>query len=57
MVFASKFMSEVLECAPQARISPRRVLSRHAYNELTDIPSPSEVGLGSGSCCHRTWLR
>ena len=34
---ASKFMSEVLECAPQARISPRRVLSRHAYNELTDI--------------------
>ena len=18
---------------------------------------PSEVGLGSGSCCHRTWLR
>ena len=54
MVFASKFMSEVLECALQARISPRRVLSRHAYNELTDIPSPSEVGLGSGSCCHRT---
>ena len=20
-------------------------------------PSPSEVGLDSGSCCHRTWLR
>ena len=34
---ASEFMSEVLECAPQARISPRRVLSRHAHNEFTDI--------------------
>ena len=33
----SEFMSEVLECTPQARISPRRVLLRHAYNELTDI--------------------
>ena len=29
-------MLEVLECAPQARISPRRVFLRHAYNELTD---------------------
>ena len=34
---ASEFMSEVLECAPQARISPRRVLPRHAHNELTDV--------------------
>ena len=33
---ASEFMSEVLECASQARISPRRVLPRHAHNELTD---------------------
>ena len=30
-------MFEVLECAPQARISPHRVLLRHAYNELTDV--------------------
>ena len=30
-------MFEVLDCAPQARISPRRVLSRHVYNELTDV--------------------
>ena len=30
-------MFEVLECAPQARISPRPVLLRHAYNELTDV--------------------
>ena len=37
MVLRPKFISEVLECAPQARISPRRVLLRHAYNELTDI--------------------
>ena len=37
MVFASEFMSEVLECALQARISPRRVLPRHAYHELTDV--------------------
>ena len=34
---ASEFMSEVLECAPQGRISPRRVLPSHAYNELTDV--------------------
>ena len=34
---ASEFMSEVLECTPQARISPRRVLPRHAHNELTDV--------------------
>ena len=34
---ASEFMSEVLECASQARISPRRVLLRHAHNELTDV--------------------
>ena len=34
---ASEFMSEVLECTPQARISPRRVLLRHAHNELTDV--------------------
>ena len=30
-------MFEVLECAPRARISPRRVRLRHAYNELTDV--------------------
>ncbi len=34
---ASEFISEVLECALQARISPCQVLPRHTYHELTDV--------------------
>ena len=30
---------------------------RQRLKELERDPSPSEVGLDSGSCCHRTWLR
>ncbi len=34
---APDFISEVLECTAQACVPPRRVLLRHAYDELTNV--------------------
>ena len=62
---ASEFISEVLECALQARISPCQVLPRHTYHELTDVlrrgrsawtPVLGAIVLGCDEVAVPTWL-